>query len=201
MLDTIVVRFRDNLARVENLLRLYEDAHGQGRGRRSVQANDLLRATTVFLHATLEDFLRSVARWRLPLAGPEVLDDIPLVGGNRGDRFKLGAVSRFRGKSVDEVINDSVAAYLDRSNYNNTREIAAFLQNIGLTVENVNGRFHDLDALMQRRHLIVHQADRNPQLGRGTHRARHITVHQVRTWITAVRDFVGALESELRVMT
>ena len=199
MLDPILESFRFNLARVERLLALYDTLHGKGRGRRGVGATDLLRACTVFLHATLEDFLRSVARWRLPLAPPEVLDEVPVVGTTgRATAFKLGTLARFRGRTIDEFVAECVSSYLDRSNYNNTNEISGFLNSIGVPPAAVNKRFSDLDALMQRRHLIVHQADRTSDVGRGRYRTREITVHQVRTWITAAREFVAAAETELR---
>lgn len=198
MIDTIIVAFNDNASRVENLLALYEQSHGRGRGRRSVNATDILRAAVVLLHATLEELLRGTARWRLPSAPAGALEGIPLVGAK--ERFTLGELTNHRGKTVDDVIAESVLTYLERSNYNSTREIASFLTSIGVDVARVNGRFADIDALMQRRHIIVHQADRNPQRGRGVHRARHITVHMLRNWIDAVRAFGASLEPELRAL-
>ena len=54
-------RFADNLTRVESLVAAYDTqvaARGAA-GRVAVPTADLLRAAVVFLHATLEDLLRS----------------------------------------------------------------------------------------------------------------------------------------------
>src|SRR5262245_29791393 len=60
-------RARRNLQRVRKLVQLYRDLAGPGRGRRPVETIDLLRSAVVFLHATLEDALRTllVERWVL----------------------------------------------------------------------------------------------------------------------------------------
>lgn len=201
MIDTIVNRFNANIARVDNLVRLYEQTHGHGRGRRSIGANDILRAATVLLHASLEDLLRSIARWRIPIAGDPVLNKVPLAGSpGRFEKFGLGALAAHRGKTIDEVIRESVREHLERTSYSSTEEIGSFLQAIGVAVAQVNARFADLDAMTRRRHHIVHQADHNPERGRGRHRARQISVHDVRKWITAVRQFAQALEVELRAL-
>src|SRR6185369_10503597 len=58
----------------------------------SVRA-DLFRTIVVFLHATFEDSLRTVARERLRSAPADVLKDIPLIGAphlGRAERFDLG---------------------------------------------------------------------------------------------------------------
>jgi hypothetical protein len=60
-------RFNGNLERVEHLVALYETLT-TGPGRRPVDTSDILRSAVVFLHATLEDFLRSLLEWKLPSA-------------------------------------------------------------------------------------------------------------------------------------
>src|SRR5687767_6794416 len=145
MIDTIVARFNDNANRVENLLALYEQAHGKGRGRKSVNATDILRAAVVLLHAALEELLRETARWRLPNAAGSALDGIPLVGSK--EKFTLSELTSHRGKSVEDVIAESVFSYLDRSNYNSTKEIAGLLSLVGVNVTHVNSRFKDIEEL------------------------------------------------------
>lgn len=67
-------RLELNIARVKNLVDIYEThLTGTGRGRRGHAKTDVLRAATVLLHATVEDVLRSIARWKLPLASSDVL--------------------------------------------------------------------------------------------------------------------------------
>ena len=100
-------RFEQNLARVNTLVSLYtNELAGEGRGRRPVGSADILRASVVFLHATLEDFLRSLASWKLPLMGAEILNGIPLAGDERANKFPLGKLASFRDKTIQEVLTE-----------------------------------------------------------------------------------------------
>jgi hypothetical protein len=98
--------------------------------------DDVVRAAVVLTHAYLEDFLRTMARTLLPVASEGVLDDIPLAGSgsSRPAKFSLGALARHRGRTVEDVINDSVSEYLERSNSNNTTEIVSFLKDLDITL-------------------------------------------------------------------
>ena len=201
MLEDINKTLNDNLARVENLVATFEaqPAVAGQRGRRSAQVLDLLRAGVVFLHASLEDMLRSIAYWKLPMADAGVIDEVPLTGiGNNPKKFLLGSLVPHRGKTVDELISESVSAKLDRSNFNNTGEVAALLKSVGVSVENVNSEFEELDKLMERRHKIVHRADRQDAVtGSGDHQVRAINEETVRDWATSVKNFAEKLTEEL----
>ena len=188
---SIEERINANISRVKNLMAIYEThLMGVGQGRRGHLQTDVLRASVVFLHASLEDFLRSLAYWKLPLAGKNAIDSVPLVGsGGDAKKFFLGELVAHRGKSVDQLIKESVNEHLERSNYNNTTELASFLESIGVTVGRVNGRFTDLDALMSRRHQIVHRGDIDETGGRGNSRIRSIGRSSLWVWISAVEEF------------
>src|SRR5690606_18931676 len=191
MKQVIQQRVTENLARVRNLVAIYSThLAGAGRGRRGAHQTDVLRSTVVLLHATLEDFLRSLAYWKLPAAGKVVLDDIALVGlGPNPKKFFLGELDAHRGKLVEQLIAESVNEHLERSNYNNTQEVASLLQAIGINVPAVNNSFQALDQAMARRHQVVHRADRDETPGRGNHNVRSIGTTQVTTWIDAVEQF------------
>lgn len=70
-------RFRSDLSRVTDLITLYQWLADGGHGGPPEQRPDLLRAAVVLLHPSLEDFFRSVAAWKLPIAPAESLDRIP----------------------------------------------------------------------------------------------------------------------------
>lgn len=85
-------RLQDNITRVKSMVTIYEShIQGSGSGRRGYLQTDVLRAATVFLHASLEDLLRSLSYWKLPEAKKEIIDKIPLIGyqGNL-KKFLLG---------------------------------------------------------------------------------------------------------------
>jgi hypothetical protein len=200
MLDEIRINLDQNLARVERLVTTYEShPDSQGQGRKSAEVLDILRAAVVLLHASVEDVLRSIARWKLPGASSDALNNVPLVGqGSNPRKFLLGDLAAHRGKTVDQLLADSVNAYLERSNYNNTAEIAALLAAIPVDVANVNAQFSELQEMMERRHQIVHRADRQMQVsGSGDHEIRGINKGTVRGWAASARAFCNSLFAEL----
>jgi len=196
--QAILDRLELNLARVRSLVAIYESSlAGTGKGRRGHSKTDVLRAATVLLHASVEDCLRSLAYWKWPLASSEVLDNIPLTGAGKATRFSLGQLAAHRGASVNDVINKSVDGYLERSNYNNTTEVATFLESLGIDPARVNTWFPKIDELMKRRHQIVHRADQDETGGPGNHAVRSIGRVKVKDWITAADGFCKAVLSEV----
>ncbi|HWE38868.1 MAG TPA: HEPN domain-containing protein [Isosphaeraceae bacterium] len=191
-------RSRSNLDRVRGLVALYERLAGPAAGRPSVQESDLLRSAVVLLHATLEDFLRSVATSRLHHAGAELLRTIPFVGGDgRKTTFTLGDLHAHRGRSVDDVIAESVDAHLRRSSYNNLVDVAGLLRDLGLDATPIRPHAARLAAMMARRHQIAHQLDRNEATGRGHHAARSISRAMLLEWIVAVDGMIRAILERL----
>jgi hypothetical protein len=198
MLTTIRARFDDNLGRVRNLVKLYDSGLvGSGQGRRPVHSADVLRAATVLLHATLEELLRGLSRWKLPEASKDALNEIPLVGFSRPDKFHLGELSAHRGKSVDDLIAESLDRHLERSSYNNVEDIVHLLYSIGVDDTNVKHLYPRLAELMARRHLIVHRADKEERHGRGHHRAKSIGKRALTNWVDTVLEFAAKICNEL----
>ncbi|HEY6727113.1 MAG TPA: toll/interleukin-1 receptor domain-containing protein [Polyangiaceae bacterium] len=62
-------RFAANLGRVQHLGEIYQSA-GIGVARRAVETADVLRSAVVFLHAALEDFLRTLLDGRTAIFMP-----------------------------------------------------------------------------------------------------------------------------------
>jgi len=199
MKATIESRFNQNIERVRNLADLYRDyLMGDGPGRRGHSKTDVLRAAVVMLHASMEDLLRSIAYWKLPSASAQVLQNIPLVSSAPATKFTLGALSAHRGQTVDEVIESSVNGYLERSNYNNSDEVAAFLSSVQIDVEQIRPHFGHVQPVMDRRHQIVHRADQDDEVaGRGNHRVTSIGHGTVVNWIAAVEAFGKAVLDEV----
>lgn len=194
MLEQIVWLLNANLSRVENLIGLYGPPV---RGRRSVNDTDILRAALVLLHASMEDFLRSLLVWRAPLGPKEIVDGYPLAGSGRKqpEKFPLGALVAHRGKTVDDLITESIREYLEEfSSFNNLGEVKAALTKCGINPQLVDGhQYGDLPAMIARRHMIVHKADRNEaQGGQGNHRTASIGATALNSYLASVkalRDF------------
>ena len=99
----------------------------------------------------------------------------------------LGSLVEYRDQSVGDLITESVSHYLAHSNYNDTNEICKLLNNISIEVESLNATFPKLDALMQRRHQIVHRADRLETATSNNLATIEQTI--IVDWINVVRDF------------
>ncbi len=137
-------------------------------------SNEILRAV-VANHAYLEDFLRTLALTFLPIADEKALDGIPLAGGQfeRAEKFSLGKLTRHRGKTVNDLIKESVSAYMERSTFNSVTETMSFLESIGLKLASKKDENSPLvppfdpamlpvlEKMMRRRHHIVHRADKD----------------------------------------
>ena len=191
MKDKIKNRLDKNLNRARNLVDIFEN-YAPNKTKK-VNDTDILRAATVFLHATLEDFLRSIATWKLPLASPKILNDIPLLGKGKDLKFSLGDLASKRSMKVDKLIKLSVDEHLERSNYNNVGDISHLLEAIGIKVKKVNGTFNNISELMKRRHQIVHRVDRRPKTGK----AVFLTRDDVNRWISVVEKFTGKVLNEI----
>lgn len=198
--EEIRLRTSQNLDRVENLIRLYEnDLPGEGQGRRPQNSTDVLRSAVVFLHSALEDFLRSLERHHLPqVITQDQLKRIPLAGsGLNASKFLLDALYPFREKSVAEVINESISDHLDRSSYNSKDDITQSILRLGLTPGSLSVSYDTLDELAKRRHHIVHQADRNESTGKGHHKTRSLSLATTKKWRTEVQKLVSQVMEDL----
>lgn len=173
-------------------------------------SEEILRAVVVLTHAYLEDFLRNVALWLMPIAGEETLNKIPLVGASgRAEKFQLGKLAEHRGKNVGVVIRESVAAHMERMTFNSVTEIMSFLDSVNVklpTREDVESSSSSeiprlpiesevlglLDAMMKRRHHIVHRADKD-KAGPGL---REITEGEVAGWLMATTSLTLSIATE-----
>jgi hypothetical protein len=190
-----------NRTRVQSLMDLSRELSRKKHPRNSVHAADVLRAAVVLLHASLEDFLRTLAAIHLPDASESVLDRIPLVGSESGrpEKFWLGRLSRYREMTVKQLISASVSAYLNRETYNDTTEIAELLEALGVPLDEVKETFPALDQMMSRRHRIVHRADRIDVKKRGRRRIESLTLKSVEDWSVTVFQFVTRTVTHLGV--
>ena len=191
-------RLLGNLDRVRGLIALYDEVACRVQGRPSVRESDLLRAAVILLHASIEDLFRTIAAARMPLAGRDVLETIPFARGDgRKTTLTLGDLAAFRGRTVDDVISESVDAYLDRRSYNDTVDLAAALSQSLLSPDLVKPHAAQLQALMNRRHLIAHRLDREIFTGRGRHPARSLSRATVESWLGVVDKFGCAVLDSL----
>jgi len=159
---------------------------------------DLFRAMVVTLHAHLEDYLRSMGN-NLLRSGDEIaLEGIPLAGSDdpRRDKFTLSRLAQHRGKSVDEVIQASVTEFLDRQSFSNATEIISFIQKrlgIKLDIGKVEKDLAAIGTMIERRHAIVHRADRVASSYNRVGDLQTLTIDEVGEWAAATSRFMKVL--------
>lgn len=187
-LRPFVDRVGENIRRISRLMSFFDELE-KHEGR-----DDILRAAVVFTHANLEDFLRTLAAELLPAGDENSFKDIPLAGTDsfgRGEKFALGQLAQHRGKTVDDLLRQSVSDYLSRSNYNNTTEIASLLVKLGFRPEEHNKAFDAIDRMIERRHQIVHRADSRIESGKAV--LQPIKPDDVVEWLKATHSFTTSL--------
>ncbi len=178
-------RFGQNLARVSSLIYLHEFLTGLAKGMSEYDASDVLRSAVVLLHASLEDLLRSIASAHLPRTDNEFIQKMPLAGLPRSGKYTIGDLVQHRGKSVDQVLDESIDQWLDKHSFNHADDIRGMLTELGMPVDCFSATYEKLDRMIERRHLIVHRADRT---GDGSVAA--ITPEDVTSWVDNVEEFM-----------
>ena len=190
-------RFGSNLARVKLLADHANSAPQIQLSEVTDLRSDILRSAIILLHATLEDLLRSLAEILLPWSNAKELKEIPLLGSTkpRQTTFTLEDLAAHRGGEVSDLIVKSVAAYLERSNYNHPGDIKALLQSIAIPASLCDPYARELAAMMSRRHLIAHRADRRVGVGALPLAIERVTVER---WIGTVASLGGKLLDHVR---
>ena len=192
-------RFEGNTLRVRALAALARPHTHSSGSVRTTHYGDILRAGVVFLHATLEDWLRAIGSVFLPHCDADVLDDIPLSGlGERPSKFFLGELRRFKEMPARDVIQKSVDEYLNRVTFNNVGDVKKLLKQAGFDASIIQPYVDGMGEAMKRRHLIVHRADQSTPPHSAGDLPQDIKEADVNRWINAVSGFASSLHDAAR---
>lgn len=199
MREELEARYQSNLQRVRGLVQTYRQLSGTGSGRRSVETVDVLRSAVVFLHATVEDLLRTLLARRWPRSNnPLHFDKLAFaLGTGRPEKVDLKALLGHRHKSVQEIFDEAIEAELDHKSFNNVGELKVALERGGIDPALVAPHAHDIAAMMTRRHQIVHRADRHDVPGSGNHAGASIGTVTVEAWIASVDAVCQAIVAQV----
>jgi HEPN superfamily RiboL-PSP-like protein len=204
---TYIDLMRENSQRVARLISvanfILSQATGDTLKEAQLAADDIVRSAIVLTHAYSEDVLRTAAATLLPAADESCLNDIPLAGSGgtgRAEKFSLRDLARHKGKSVDELIRESVSEHLSRSTFSNTIEIARLLLRLGIDVSKHNQNFPAIEEMNQRRHQIVHRADRVKAVDSDTWSLQPVDLRKLAEWTAATFAFAHSLAGPIASM-
>ena len=191
VIQPYITLLSENLDRISNLVDIYFSQTAENTNDR---CQDILRGAVVLMHATLEDELRTLGANILPKADEGALNDIPLKGitpAGRPEKFYLGTLAKHRGKTVDEVIAESVMSHLGRSNFNNVQDVVGYLRILGLNASEYEEYYPKLESMMARRHQIVHCGDRRGLSGQELAVVQPMVAQEVLEWMRATSSFLS----------
>jgi hypothetical protein len=188
-----IARIATTLRRAEHLAEFAETAFPKGRC--SHTKDDILRAAVVFLHATLEDFLRYIGTKFISSSNDaNVLDKISLLGmPGRAEKFFLSNLAAHRGKTVNQLIAESVEAHLNKRSFSNTDDISQLLESVGVPINEVGKYYQSLSELMRKRHDIVHTGDLKPTDKPGERDTKLIDPNKIKEWSEIIVRFTSAV--------
>ena len=201
--------YQINIRRAQNFIVLYNSAtENRGPGRRDTLTTDILRAGVVFLHSTLEDYLRSIilSKKIAMLSTTEadfraVLANVNLVGDNTGKssvrKYALGEVWEVKDKSVIMIVEEALRDKVSYMTFNDYSQIVASLSTVGIKLSTNFNPDGIIDNYINRRHKIVHEADNNSVHGPGNYKATSINANTLTAWINAVNALVDDIEDQL----
>jgi len=98
---------------------------------------------------------------------------------------------------VENVIIDSINAYVDVLNINNTDQLSAHFVKVDVEISPLRSLMSDLNTLMFRRHQIVHQMDRSDRLDPDREPVTEITLDLVEKWFQATEELVNRVVAQV----
>lgn len=199
MSTPLEVEFRENLNRVDNLIEAHRQLEEHDLGAVETRL-DVLRAAVVMMHSCLEEIIRNLFLFKLPSGSVETLNKIPFMKHESSHRPKpilLGELSELRGKFIDNIIRESIDAYVNTMNLNNIAQLCECLRMADVGVEKFRSQFSNLEAMMARRHQIAHQMDRADDMELTNGPITSISLGTVESWREALSRFGELLVNEV----
>lgn len=197
--DNLVSSYVTNIKRLESLLGGLITIHGSDESSMEIDSLDrfiqeVLRAIVVFLHAMLEEALRSVGSRNLIAFAPrDYFKKIPLIvieTKERKEKFDFADLFTYKDKdmTVKELLQDSIESELYRRSFTDVNHIPSFLRDCGIDPVGMEKWYGDIGDMIKRRHKIVHNADflRDREGG-----VESIDVETVLLWLLTTNLFIA----------
>lgn len=197
--------FKSNLERVDSLCSIYSKLKNDGFADSSgYKLTDMLRAATVLLHSSFEEYYRSIlTQWLSSRGNESTLKDIclPSDAGKHAQKYSLFSLLEYKDRTIDDLFIESVHAYMSRTTFNSYSEICAWATKIRLELSGFSGSDNkypdDIDKAVSRRHKIVHEADTSRNVEKQTSRISSITPGMVSQWREAYEKLVEFIDAQV----
>ena len=102
-----------------------------------------------------------------------------------------------RGKTVDDLIQESVESYLSKQSFGSCADVEEILRQMGLETKPFKYFYPYLDGMMKRRHRIVHEGDLPSPQDTSTPPWTFVDLFQLSLWNLAVLAFYALLRVSL----
>jgi hypothetical protein len=197
-IDNYKQLFDRNIERVRSLRKLYSSLkNDEIKEGKEYKFTDVLRSAVVLLHSSFEEYYRSVLGYLAPkLCTEDDLKNISFPGseGKHREKVTLGEILKFRGKTVDQLITESIQESLKCTSFNDYADIVLWAKKIKIDLSKFKSQ-DKLNKLIKRRHQIVHEADNAKSDDK--YSLSQIRDDTVEDWIEIVCSLVAIINIEI----
>lgn len=192
--------FDENMKRVDSLISVYDLLKRDGKTsdkNKEYKFTDMLRAAVVFMHSSFETYYRTIIIEELKEnKGGDVLKDFPILTeeGKEKSKITVSDLIRYSGKTVQEVIGESIENKLGRTSFNSYSDIYEWAKKINIDLTEFKKQ-EDVEKAIQRRHRIVHEADTSKVSGKG--KPSSIYPGMIHPWKEAYIDLVDIIDGKI----
>ena len=188
--------FGENMQRAQSLISIYKILSELQNKKTAIHSTDILRAAVIFMHASLEELIRSLIITTYANAPQSEIDKIPLFSQRRSrqaEKFLLGALVEHKHLTIDHIIQKSVESYFQNQTFNNRSDLVRAMEIIGVKKGMAKKMLPTLDAMLDRRHQIVHRVDRPKSKDDQWVRATSLSPRHVEKWAKTTLEFGSLL--------
>jgi hypothetical protein len=145
---------------------------------------DVARATIVFVHSSFETTLRAIVAIKLH-EGAELKN---ISFPERKEKLSLEELSKYRGRTVDDIINESIDVYLRSLSFNSAHDLAKIFSWLEIPQDTFRKHYSNLDRMIKRRHQIVHEADNKRNSTQFELEA--VSIDDINAWHNAIAELM-----------
>lgn len=191
--------FDRNIDRVCSLRRIYNTLRTNNlKEEKEYKFTDILRSAVVMLHSAFEEYYRGVLKYILPkICTNEELKGMSFLRnpGKYKEKITLSELIQYRGKTVDEIVTESIQETLSCTSFNDYQDIVFWSKKIRIDLDKFNEK-EKLNKLIRRRHKIVHKADKANN--KDKYALDPIYENIVKEWINIVCNLVNVINEEIQ---